>query len=101
MPRPARRLTCCSGLRQRHHSGRGGDNTVLYDRGIDIGADVINDSSTAGHLIQFSNLAPGFGPLARLTDTPSGARLELGDGDCILFLGRLATDLGASDFVLI
>ena len=42
-----------------------------------------------------------FDPLANLSQTSQGAVLDLGDGDGVVFLGRLVAEFNADDFSII
>ncbi len=82
-------------------SGGGGNNSFEYNGDVVVGQDLITDFNILGDVIRLSNFEPDFNPLDALTDGPIGAVLDLGGGDNVTFLGRLAREFDASDFVLV
>ena len=93
--------TIDGGLGNDTMSGGGGNNSFEYNGDVVVGQDLITDFNIQGDVIRLSNFEPGFNPLDALTDGPIGAVLDLGGGDNVTFLGRLAREFDASDFVLV
>ena len=81
-------------------SGGGGNNSFVYDLGTPAGHDLITDFNPFGDVVRLANAPAGFDPLAALTDGAAGAVLDLGDGSNITFLGRLAREFDAGDFLI-
>jgi Ca2+-binding RTX toxin-like protein len=93
--------TIDGGLGNDTMSGGGGNNVFEYNGDVVVGQDLVTDFNTAGDVIRLSNFEPDFDPLAALTDGPLGAVLDLGGGDEVTFLGRLAREFDAGDFDLV
>jgi hypothetical protein len=51
-------------------------------------------------VVQLIGFDAGFDPLANLSDTTSGAVLDLGDAGEVRFFGRLANEFSAGNFIL-
>jgi Ca2+-binding RTX toxin-like protein len=88
--------------------GGAGDDTLAGFGGADTfvfrfdapGDDTINDFDTTADVVQLIGFDAGFDPLANLSDTTSGAVLDLGDAGEVLFFGRLANEFSAGSFIL-
>jgi Ca2+-binding RTX toxin-like protein len=88
--------------------GGAGDDTLAGFGGADTfvfrfdapGDDTINDFDTTADVVQLIGFDAGFDPLANLSDTTSGAVLDLGDAGEVLFFGRLANEFSAGNFIL-
>jgi Ca2+-binding RTX toxin-like protein len=81
-------------------SGDGGNNTFLFNLATATGKDLITDFNPAGDVVLLANVGLDFDPIAHLTDGPSGAVLDLGDGSTVTFLGHTASEFKEADFVL-
>jgi Ca2+-binding RTX toxin-like protein len=88
--------------------GGAGDDTMAGFGGADTfvfhfdapGEDTINDFDTTADVVQLIGFDAGFDPLANLSDTTSGAVLDLGDAGEVLFFGLLANEFSAGNFIL-
>ena len=82
-------------------TGNGGPDVFVFDAAESTGDDVITDFSRADDTIRLVGFDAGFDPLANLDQGTQGTTLDLGDGDGVLFLGRLVAEFTAGDFVLV
>jgi serralysin len=81
--------------------GNGGPDVFVFDAGESTGDDVITDFNRADDTVRLVGFGTGFDPLANLSQAADGTLLDLGDGDGVLFLGRLVAEFAADDFVLV
>jgi Ca2+-binding RTX toxin-like protein len=90
--------------------GTGGDDglvggpvgAAVLPFGLDLpfSLDVITDFDPSEDVVQLVGFEEGFNPLDELSATPFGAVLDLGENNYILFLGRVAGEFSANDFVV-
>ncbi len=93
--------------------GNLGDDWLFGNAGFDFfifgnnsGNDVIGDYNTFQDLVWIASNANGSGitdvagALSRLSDSASGALLDLGGGNTVLFDGLTVADLGSDDFAI-
>jgi serralysin len=89
--------------------GGAGADTLTGNRGADsfvvradeaTGQDVVTDFERGADVVRLVGFAPGFDPLANLVTVAAGAALDLGDGNQVIFAGRLVGDFAADDFVI-
>ena len=82
-------------------SGNDGADVFVFRAAESTGDDVITDFSPADDTVRLIGFGAGFDPLANLDQTTQGTLLDLGDGDGVLFLGRVAAEFTAGDFELV
>jgi serralysin len=81
-------------------SGNDGADVFVFRAAESTGDDVITDFSPADDTVRLIGFG-GFDPLANLDQTEQGTVLDFGNGDEVLFLGRLANEFTAGDFDLV
>jgi serralysin len=64
------------------------------------GKDTINDFEIAQDVVVLAGFPEDFNPLDQLTQGASGAELDLGGGNSVVFFGKLVNEFGAGDFRL-
>lgn len=64
------------------------------------GNDLIVDFDVTQDVVVLDGFGAGFDPLANLSAAPSGATLDLGEGNQVVFLGRLPTEFDAANFLV-
>ena len=81
-------------------TGNGGADVFVFRAAEATGDDVVTDFNRADDTVRLVGFDPGFNPLDNLDQGAQGTTLDLGDGDGVLFLGRLVAEFTAGDFVL-
>ena len=79
--------------------GAGGKDQFVF-LAYQSGADTINDFGIGEDLAVLGGFAEDFNPVDHLTQEASGAKLDLGGGNSVLFFGKLVNELGSGDFRL-
>jgi Ca2+-binding RTX toxin-like protein len=78
----------------------GADTFVFRASNQGTGTDLITDFDPSEDVVQLIGFEEGLDPLAALSDTPLGTVLDLGDDNSVLFLGRVAAEFSANDFLI-
>ena len=81
-------------------TGNGGADVFVFSAAESTGDDVVTDFNLADDIVRLVGFG-GFDPLANLSQTAEGTLLDLGDGDGVLFTGRLVAEFTAGDFDLV
>jgi Ca2+-binding RTX toxin-like protein len=81
-------------------AGFGGADQFIF-REFAPGSDLIVDFDVTQDLVVLHGFGADFDPLDNLSAAPSGATLELGAGNQVVFLGRLPGEFDAADFQVI
>ena len=81
-------------------TGNGGADVFVFRADEATGFDIVADFNRADDAVRLVGFDAGFDPLARLSQTAEGTVLDLGDGDSVLFFGRLVAEFAADDFAL-
>ena len=80
-------------------AGFGGADQFVF-RESAPGNDLITDFDVTQDLVVLDGFGADFDPLDNLSATSSGTTLDLGEGNQVLFLGLLATELDAANFLV-
>jgi serralysin len=80
-------------------AGFGGADQFVF-RESAPGNDLIVDFDVTQDLVVLDGFGADFDPLGNLNAGPSGATLTLGQGNQVVFLGRLPTEFDAADFLI-
>lgn len=81
-------------------AGFGGADRFVF-RESAPGNDIIVDFDVTQDLVVLEGFGADFEPLENLSAAPSGATLDLGEGNQVVFLGRLSNEFDAADFLVI
>ena len=79
--------------------GFGGADQFVFLAG-QSGKDIITDFEFGQDIAALSGFAEDFNPLDHLTQAAGGTKLDLGDGNSVLFLAKLVTEFDAADFAV-
>jgi serralysin len=79
--------------------GFGGADQFVFLAG-QSGRDIITDFEFGQDIAALSGFAEDFNPLDHLTQAAGGTKLDLGDGNSVLFLAKLVTEFDAADFAV-
>ena len=79
----------------------GGDVFVFRASNAGTGVDLITDFDTTEDVVELVGFDAGFDPLEALSAHRLGTILDLGDGNEILFAGRLVAEFTADDFRIV
>jgi Ca2+-binding RTX toxin-like protein len=81
-------------------AGFGGADQFVF-RESAPGNDLIVDFDVTQDIVVLDGFGADFDPLDNLSAAPSGATLDLGEGNQVVFLGRLPNEFNAADFLVI
>src|SRR5262249_19642909 len=81
-------------------AGLGGADQFIF-RGPASGQDLIVDFDVTQDVAVLNGVGANFAPLGHLSAASSGTPLDLGGGNQVLFLGRLANEFDAADFLVV